>query len=111
MSIAFWICAAVTVVSSLVSAGYAVAGLRAATAQSRIPSMYALARSLALVLAAIIGLFSGSIAFVAAVAVAMTAVQALDAAIGAVIRDRVKTLGPAITASVNAAALLWMLTT
>ncbi len=110
MSIDFWTCAAVTVISSLVSGGYAVAGLRSATAESRIPSMYALARSMTLALVAIIGLFSSSIAFVAAVALAMIVVQGLDAVIGAVISDRVKMLGPAITASTNAAVLIWMLT-
>jgi hypothetical protein len=109
MSAAFWICAGVTLISSLVSAGYAVAGVRSAPPESRAPSMYALARSAALVVVAIIGLFTASIAFVAAVAVAMVLVQGLDAVIGVVTSDRVKTFGPAITAAVNAAALVWML--
>ncbi|WP_245933589.1 hypothetical protein [Arthrobacter livingstonensis] len=111
MSIAFWVCAVVTVISSLVSGGYAVAGFRSATEQSRVPSMYALARSLALVLVAIVGLLSSSIPFVAAAALAMILVQGLDAVIGARISDRLKTVGPALTAMVNAAALVWMLTT
>ncbi|PYI65979.1 hypothetical protein CVV68_16265 [Arthrobacter livingstonensis] len=73
--------------------------------------MYALARSLALVLVAIVGLLSSSIPFVAAAALAMILVQGLDAVIGARISDRLKTVGPALTAMVNAAALVWMLTT
>lgn len=109
MSIAFWICAVLTVISALVSGGYAVAGLGSATTAARVPSMYALARSAALVVVAVIGLFSSSIAYEAAIAIAMIIVQGLDAAIGALNSDHVKTLGPAITALVNAAALIWML--
>ena len=110
MSAAFWICASLTLISSLVSGGYAVSGLRAATRESRVPSMYALARSVALIVVAAFGLFSSSIAFEAAAALAMVLVQGFDAVIGGVISDRVKTLGPAITALVNAVALIWMLT-
>lgn len=110
MSVAFWVCASLTVISSLVSGGYAVASLRSATPDSRVPSMYALARSVALVVVAAIGAFSSSTAFEAAAATAMIVVQGLDAGIGTVISDRVKTLGPAITAFANAAALMWMLT-
>lgn len=109
MSTAFWACAIVTVISALVSAGYAVAGLNSASADGRVPSMYALARSAALVAVAIVGLFSGSTGFVAAAAVAMIAVQGLDAVIGARISSRIKTIGPALTALANLAALLWML--
>jgi hypothetical protein len=110
MSVAFWICASLTLGSSLVSGGYAVSGLRDATRESRVPSMYALARSVALIVVAVVGLSSSSIAFAAAAALAMVLVQGFDAVIGGAISDRVKTLGPAITALVNAAALIWMLT-
>jgi hypothetical protein len=39
----------------------------------------------------------------------MIIVQAGDAIIGGLIRDRVKTLGPAGTAVVNLAAMIWLL--
>lgn len=110
MSAAFWICASVTVISSLVSGGCAVIGLRTANLESRVSSMYALARSGALVVVAVLGLFSSSIAFETAAAVALILVQGFDAVIGGVIADRVKTLGPGITALANAGALVWMLT-
>ena len=109
MSVAFWICASVTVISSLVSGVYALIGFRAATRESRVPSMYALARSVALFIVAVIGLLSASIAFEAAAALALILVQGFDAGIGRVISDRVKTFGPAITALANVAALVWML--
>lgn len=109
MTLAFWTCAIVTLISSIVSCGYAIAGLRSSADDARPPSMYALARSAALVVVAVIGLFCSSEAFVAAVAVAMILVQGIDAVIGAVISDRLKTIGPAFTAAANAAALIWML--
>ena len=109
MSVAYWVCAAVTVVSSVVSAGYAVAGLRAATGDARVPSMYALARRVAHVQVATVALFAGSIGFLAAAALAMIAVQALDAVVGAKISDRLKTVGPAVTAAVNLIALIWLI--
>ncbi len=71
--------------------------------------MYAFARSLALLVVAIIALFAGSTAFVAAVAIAMVVVQAADAIIGVRTRDTLKTVGPAVTAVANLGVLIWML--
>jgi hypothetical protein len=74
----FWICAAVTAASSLVSLGFSIAGLRAADSSGIIASRYALARSLAI-------------------------------AVGAASRNRMKTVGPAVVAALNLAALVWLL--
>lgn len=109
MTIAFWICAAVTVVSSLVSAGYAVVGVRSAAEAARMPSEYALSRSIALVVVAISAMFVANVGFTAAAAIVMILVQAGDAIVGARARDRFKTIGPAATAVANAAALVWLL--
>lgn len=109
MSIAFWVCAVITVISAAVSFGYSVAGLRAASGDAVTPSMYAFARSLALLVVAVVALFTLSGAFVAAVAIAMILVQAVDAVIGVRIHDRVKAVGPAVTALVNLAGLIWLL--
>ncbi|RFA17693.1 hypothetical protein B7R23_16850 [Subtercola boreus] len=87
------------------------AGVRAAVENGRAASEYALSRSIALVAISIVALFTPNIAFVAAAALAMIVVQALDAVIGARSKDRTKTVGPAITAAVNTAALVWLLTT
>lgn len=110
MTLAFWICAALTVVSALVSTGYAVTSVQSATKESKLPSMYALARSMAILVAALIGLVSFSTDYVTAIALVMIIVQALDTVVGVRIRDTFKTVGPAITAAANAAALIWMLT-
>jgi hypothetical protein len=109
VSLAFWLCGAVTAISALVSLGYAVAGLREAAPATRTAAMYALARSLALAAVAVVAPFTGAVAFVAAVAVAMVVVQAADAVIGTVIRDPLKTFGPAAIAAVNLGALIWLL--
>lgn len=109
MSIAVWVCAVVTAISAIVSFGYSAAGLRGADRATHSGSLYAFSRSLALLVAAIVALFTGSVPFVAAVAIAMVTVQAGDAVVGVLIRDRFKTVGPAATAVVNLAVLIWML--
>lgn len=109
MTAALWMCSVLTIVSACVSLGYAAAGLRSASETGRLPSSYALARSAALVVVALIAPFTGSRGFIAAAAVAMICVQVLDAGIGAGSRDRLKTIGPALTAVANAAALIWAL--
>lgn len=109
MSYEYWACAGITAISALVSLGFSVTGLGRGDSVSRTASMYAFARSLALAAVAIVALFTGSEPFVASIAVAMVLVQGADAVIGLVTADRVKTLGPAATAVVNLAALIWML--
>lgn len=110
MSVAFWVCGAVTFVSAGVSLGYSVAALRAAGAPGEVTaSRYAAARSVALLVAAVVGLCAGSVGFAAAVALTMIVVQGLDAVVGARIPDTLKTVGPAATAVANLAALGWML--
>ncbi|MFC8733755.1 hypothetical protein ACFT5B_14970 [Luteimicrobium sp. NPDC057192] len=110
MPAAFWVCGLVTLVSAAVSLGYSIAALRAADAPGeRLASRYAAARSVALASVAVVALFSGSEGFVVAVGLAMVVVQALDAIVGSTIPDRLKTVGPAATAVVNAAAVVWLL--
>ncbi|MEJ3405745.1 hypothetical protein WDJ51_13475 [Rathayibacter sp. YIM 133350] len=108
-SVSFWVCAVVTLLSALVSGAYALAGARSASTDTRAPSLYALARSAALLVVAVVAVFTASVAFQSAVAIAMIIVQAGDAIIGGLIHDRVKTLGPAVVAVANALALVWML--
>ncbi|ROS26284.1 hypothetical protein [Cellulomonas sp. PhB150] len=111
MSFQFWLCAVITAISAYVSLGYSIAALRGADAQAKVGSMYALARSVAVAAAATIAPFTSSVDFVAAVALVMVIVQGADAVVGARIHDRLKTYGPAATAVVNAAALVWLLAT
>jgi hypothetical protein len=108
MTTAMWVCSLLTIVSAGVSLGYAAAGLRAAQGQEKLSSSYALARSAALMLVALAAPLTSSLGFIAAAAIAMIVVQALDAVIGARSGDRLKTIGPALTAVANAAALVWM---
>lgn len=111
MSVAFWSCGSVTSVSALVSLGYSIAALRAASTDGhagRVPAMYAFARSLALATTAVAATFGQSSAALQAVALAMVLVQTGDAVIGVFTHDRLKTSGPATTALVNGAALIWL---
>ena len=109
MHLSYWICAAVTAASAFVSLGFAIAALITSTQTSAVASRYAFVRSTALALGATVGLFAMSVPFLAGIALTMTLVQAGDASIGVSIRDRVKTIGPAITALINLAALTWVL--
>lgn len=109
MPLSLWICAVITLISAIVSTGYAVAGWRDASGAARTASAYGLSRSTSLLIAAIAALAVGAPAFVAAIAVAMTLVQAFDAWVGTTIRDPWKTYGPTALAILNAAALLWAL--
>jgi diacylglycerol kinase len=109
MTLAFIVCSVVTAVSAAVSFGYSVAGLRGSRAAARTASSYALARSLALLVGALLAPFTNLTSVVALAALLMVLVQLLDAAIGARLRDRVKSIGPAATALVNAVVLGWMI--
>jgi hypothetical protein len=108
MPLSFWVCAVVTVISAVVSLGYSIAGLIRASDADRTASMYACARSVALAGVAVVALFAGSTPFLVAIAIAMVIVQAADAVVGGVTRDRLKTIGPAATAAANLAALMWL---
>ena len=111
MSAAYWSCAGVTVVSALVSLGYATAAVRGSAPgdPARTSSMYAFVRSLALGAVAVVVMLAQSVPALAVTALAMVLVQAGDAVVGAVIRDRLKTAGPATTAMANAVVLIWLL--
>jgi hypothetical protein len=109
MSIAYWSCAVVTAASSCVSFAFSVAALRGAAPVSAVASRYALVRSAAFALPAIAALCFGSMGFLSAMAIVMIVVQAGDALVGATVRDRMKTIGPAIIAAINLAVLVWLL--
>ncbi len=108
MPTAFWVCAVVTTVSAFVSLGYSVASLIRSDTPARASSMYAAARSIALAAAATVVLFASSSAYLEVIALVMVIVQAADAIIGAIIHDRLKTIGPAVTSLANALALVWL---
>jgi hypothetical protein len=109
MSMAFLICAAITTISALVSLGFSVAALLGAADQTRTLALYACARSTVFAVIGVYAFVSGSVQWLQAAATGMIIVQALDAAIGAAIKDAMKTLGPAGTAIANGAALIFLM--
>jgi hypothetical protein len=110
VTVAYWFCAVVSLVSAAVSFGFSLAALRGRTGGEQTAGLYAFSRSIALLAVAVISLFTGSSLFVIAVAVAMVIVQAFDAAVGVTLRDRAKTAGPVVVGAVNLVALAWLLT-
>jgi hypothetical protein len=107
---AFWICAAVTAISAIVSASFSVAALLG-PGQPDVIAMYAASRSisLALVVLAIASLRSRD--GIAAMAVTMGLVQLLDAVIGFLWHDPFKTYGPLVISLITFASLAWLLRT
>jgi hypothetical protein len=109
MNLPFLLCAAITSVSACISLGFSIAAVRSAAGEARTLALYSFARSVALALFAIASSAVFSVSWLEAAACCMIVVQAIDAAIGVAIKDRMKTFGPAFTAVFNLAGLIWML--
>lgn len=107
MSFAYWVCAAVTAISAFVSLGYSFVAVRDSAGAESAAARYAFSRSLALAVAAAAVPITASPSWLRAVALVMILVQAGDAIVGAMLRDRLKTLGPAFTAAANLVALVY----
>jgi hypothetical protein len=109
MSFTYWFCAVATAISALTSLGFSIGALATATEGSLTTARYATSRSIALAVAAAVPIVATSATWVEAVAVAMVIVQTGDAVIGQLERDVRKTLGPAVLATINLAALVFLL--
>lgn len=107
-SAAYWACAGITALSAFMSLFFSTRAVRTSTGLAQTHALYATARALPLAAASLVPFVSHSRAWLIALATVLTAVQALDALIGARIRDRKETWGPASTAALNLAALLWL---
>jgi hypothetical protein len=106
--LAFWICAFVTAMSALVSAGFSVAALFGPS-HGDIFARYAASRSIALLMAVLCCIGFRSRGAIAALAFVMVLVQGFDGVIGVLADDPAKTYGPFVLALVNLAALVWLL--
>jgi hypothetical protein len=104
----FRVCASITAISALVSAGFSAAGLIGPSGSDTF-AQYAASRSIALLIAALICVALKSRKGLAALALVMILVQGLDGFIGAFAHDPAKTYGPFVFALANAAALAWLL--
>jgi hypothetical protein len=109
MTLAYWICAVVTAASSFTSCGFSTVALLSSDGKAKINAMYAFTRSIALALASIVVFFNQARSWLEALALIMIVVQLGDTIIGIKIHDSLKTYGPAITALVNFAALIWLI--
>ena len=107
----FWLCGLVTIANAFTSAGFSIAAL-SSTGNAHVNAMYAASRSLSLALASVVVVLVRSRAGLLTLAFVMTLVQAVDAVIGAIDQQRLKTLGPAFLALVTVTVLvaLWRCT-
>jgi hypothetical protein len=101
----FWICAAITSINALVSAGFSLAALRSGD----VYAMYGASRSVALLLIAIALVWLRSRTGIAVMAALMSLVQAGDAIVGVLAHDLVKTLGPVVLCAATFVSLFAML--
>ena len=109
MTVPFIFCASITAISAVISLGFSVEAALHATGAARTMALYACARSVALAIASAVPFLTGSAEWLQAIAWSMIIVQACDAVIGTTIKDRMKTLGPAGTALLNLAAVIWLI--
>ena len=108
-SVAYWACAGITALSAFISLFFATQAVRTTRGLAQTNALYATARALPLAAVSLVPFFHHSRPWLIALAVIMTAVQTLDALIGVRIRDRKETWGPASTAALNLAALVWLI--
>jgi|ERR1700731_2090403 len=105
---AFWICAAITTISAIVSASFAVAGLLGTGAHDSF-ALYAASRSLAIPLVVLIFLGFRSRGGIAAMALTMSLVQLFDWVIGVILHDASKTYGPLFLALIGLVSFVFLL--
>jgi hypothetical protein len=103
---AYWLCAGFTLFSAVVSAGFSLFALRMVGGHEYV--LYAASRSVALPFAAVFAMATRSRGGVAAIAIAMTLIQLLDAIIGFRLNDLGRAYGPLILSAMNFGLLLWM---
>ena len=107
-SAAYWTCAAITSLSAFISLFFSTRAVMTSSGLTQTNALYATARALPLAVVSLVPFFHHSRSWLIALAVILTSVQALDALIGVRIRDRKETWGPASTAALNLAALVWL---
>src|SRR3981081_1233297 len=109
MNIPFLFCALITAASAVISLGFSIAAVFNTTNEVRTMALYTCARSVALVIVSAVPFLTGSTPWLQAIACSMIIVEVFEAGIGLVIKDRMKTVGPAGTALVNLAAVILLL--
>ena len=108
MTLPFIFCASITAINASISLGFSIMAALGASDTARTIALYTCARSTALVIASAVPLFTGSTGWLQAIAWSMIIVQAGDAVIGGMIKDPMKTYGPAGTALLNLVAVIWL---
>lgn len=105
----YYLCAAVTLISAVVSFGFSINAYLKAEEQkdnSITNAMYAMSRSCSLLLASLVPVFYVSNSYLFAVSIAMICVQLFDGVVGMRIKNTFKTFGPFSTAIGNGIVLV-----
>ncbi len=105
----YYFCAAITLISAVVSLGFSVEAIIKGKENNKINALYTSSRSVALLCVSIVPIFIFSKEIMIVTSVGMIIVQFLDGFVGIKIRNTFKTLGPFITAIVNCIVLVLFL--
>ena len=97
----YYSCAAITVISALVSLGFSFEAIAKGKDNNNINALYASSRSVALLYVSIVPIFIFSKEIMIVTSVGMIIVQFLDGFVGIKIKNKLKTLGPFITAIIH----------
>lgn len=101
-----YITAVLTLISAAMGVLFSIAFIRKEKGNSRTNALYMFARSLALLISAIIPFFINSIQILSIVTAAMGIVQIVDGFIGIAIKNRIQTFGPFMLAVYHNICLL-----
>lgn len=105
----YYITAIVSLISATLGVLFSIVFVRKEKENSRTNALYMFARSLALLLIAVIPLFINSIQILTIVTAAMCVVQIVDGFIGIAIKNRFQTFGPFMLAVCHGICLLIIL--
>ena len=105
----YYITAVLTLISAAMGVLFSIAFIRNETGNSRINALYMFARSLALLISAIVPFFINSIQILSIITAAMGIVQIVDGFIGIAIKNHIQTFGPFMLAVCHSICLLILL--
>lgn len=107
--LSYYITAILTLISAAMGIFFSIAFVRKESGSGRTNALYMFARSLALLIIAIIPFFINSVQILLIVTVAMFIVQMADGFIGISIKNRSQTFGPFVLAGCHGICLLFLL--
>lgn len=102
----YYLCAYITLISSILGIGFSIGAIAKETGKNKENALYMLARSIALMVIAVIPVCMEVKNILILITAAMLIVQIIDGLIGIYIKDKMRTGGPFVMALFHAISLL-----